>query len=137
MKPVVVDTSVLAAGLFKDGTVRETLLSAEGIAFSAPHYLREETAHHLPRVASRAKLPQATVEAILEDLMGAIDLIPPAVYSTSMSSAHRLARAAQAIEDTEYIALCLTLGAPIWTLDQDFSRIPGLRVLSTREVVSL
>ncbi|MCI4352368.1 MAG: PIN domain-containing protein [Thermoplasmata archaeon] len=137
MRSIVVDASVLVAGLFKDGRVRDTLLNADGVTFSAPLYLKAEAAKHIPRVAARAKLPQPTVEAILNDLLGAIDLVPPAVYSAFLSPARRLAHAADAVDDTEYIAICLALESPIWTLDKDFARVPGIRTLSTKDVQEL
>ena len=51
-----------------------------------------------------------------------------------MVEARRLARAVGDIGDAEYVALCLSLECPIWALDRDFARIPGLRVLNTRDI---
>jgi len=134
LKRVVVDASVVLAGLFKDGTVRDVLLNAEDLSFSAPLYLREEVEKQLARVASRAGIPRETVESVLEDILGAIDLVPSGVYSASLDLARRLAKRAEAVGDADYIALCLALEAPVWTLDKDFDRVPGLRVLRTKDV---
>jgi predicted nucleic acid-binding protein len=134
LKRVVVDASLLVAGLFKDGSVRDTLLNSEDLAFSAPLYVREETARQIPRVVSRSRLPRDTVEAVLEDLLSAIDLVPPGVYSAWMNTARVLARRADAAKDEDYIALALALEAPVWTLDRDFARVPGLRRLSTKDL---
>jgi predicted nucleic acid-binding protein len=131
---VVVDASVLIAGLFKDGTVRDLLLNSEEMGFTAPAYLKEEALRHVAEVASRAKLPPATVSALLEDLLGSIDLIQPGAYAACVGPATELAKEANARGDEEYIALALALRAPIWTLDRDFRRIPGLRVLTSKEV---
>lgn len=134
MKRVVVDASVVLAGLFKNGTVRDALLNPEDVAFLAPAYLKEEVSRHLSQIATRAKIPVITVEAVLDDLLAAIELMPPAVYSGSIQAGRDLARKVGAIRDADYIALALALGAPIWTLDKDFSGIPGLRVLSTGDL---
>jgi len=134
VKRIVVDASVLLAGLFKDGTVRDALLNTHESLFAAPSYLKDEATRHLAEVAARARIPAPTVEAVLEDLLGAIELMPPGVYSGSMQFAMKLARAVGALEDADYLALALALDAPIWTLDKDFRRIPGIRVLSTRDV---
>ncbi|MCI4372417.1 MAG: PIN domain-containing protein, partial [Thermoplasmata archaeon] len=122
------------AGLFKDGTVRDTLLSTHESLFAAPSYLRDEVSRHLVEVAARARIPVPTVEVIFEDLLGAIDLMPSGVYSDFLQPATKLARTAGAPEDVDDLALALSLDAPIWTLDKDFRRIPGIRVLSTKDV---
>jgi predicted nucleic acid-binding protein len=137
LKRIVVDASVVVAGLFVNGTVRDVLLNAEGIALCAPSYLWEVTARHLPKVVTRARLPAETVRPVLEDLLDCIEKMPPGVYASSMVQARRLVLAADAFGDQEYIALALALEAPIWTLDRDFGRVPGLVVLSTELVESL
>jgi predicted nucleic acid-binding protein len=137
VRPIVVDASVLVAGLFKDGSVRDLLLNVEGMEFYAPRYVQEEALRQLPRIAARAHLPSATIEAVLSDLLGAIDLLPPGAYATHMNEARRLARAAGDEGDADYVALCLALECPIWALDRDFGRIPGIRVLSTRDLSTM
>jgi predicted nucleic acid-binding protein len=134
LKRVVVDASVLIAALLKDGTVRDALLRTVDVAFSAPAYLREEVGRHISRIASRSRVPQETVRVLIEDFLSVFELVPPGAYAAWMVPAGKLSRLAGAIEDAEYVALALALHAPIWTLDRDFSRIPGIRVLATRDV---
>jgi predicted nucleic acid-binding protein len=134
---VVVDASVVVAGLFAEGTVRDVLLTTDAVTLCAPAYLREEVERHLPRVANRARIPVEMVRTIFEDILGCLELIPVGVYASSMSEARRLARLADAIGDEDYIALALALNAKIWTLDRDFRRVAGIRVLSTRQVENL
>lgn len=128
---------MVVAGLFKDGTVRGLILNRDDVEFYAPDYIREETFRQIPRVATRAKLSEVTVKTVLEDLFGAIELIPVGVYSAWMEKATALAGSAAAKEDPDYIALALALDAPIWTLDDDLRRVPGLRILATKDVKSL
>lgn len=134
MTQVVVDASVVVAGLFKDGTVRDLILNLADVELCAPAYVREETIRHVPRVASRAKLSEPTIRLVLEDLFRAIELIPEGVYSAWIGRASVLAREASAEEDSDYIALALALDAPIWTLDKELRRVPGLRILATRDM---
>lgn len=136
MKQIVVDASVIVAGLLKDGVVRDLTLNSEDIEFCAPAYVREEIERQVPRIKGRANLPEPTVRAILEDLLAAVDLVPRPVYSGWMDTASRLAKEAAAPGGAEYIALALALGAPVWTLDHDFLRIPGLEVLATRDLAA-
>jgi predicted nucleic acid-binding protein len=137
LKRVVVDASVVVAGLFVKGNVRDVLLNAEGIAFCAPSYLWEATLRQLPKVVKRARIPGETVRAVLEDLLDCIEKMPPGVYASTIVQARRLAVLADALADEDYIALAMGLDAPIWTLDRDFQRVPGLVVLSTERVESL
>ena len=137
MTRIVVDASVVVAGLFKDGTVRGLILNRDDVEFYAPDYIREETFRQIPRVATRAKLSEVTVKTVLEDLFGAIELIPVGVYSAWMEKATALAGSATAKEDPDYIALALALDAPIWSLDDDLRRVPGLRILAKKDVKSL
>jgi len=134
MKRVVVDSSVIVAGLAKDGKVRESLVTASELAFAAPAYVGEEVKTQVPRIAARAKLPRATVEAILEDLLCTVDLVPPAHYASKMRGATAIAHRAGVPGDEDFVALCMALEAPIWTLDRDFLRVPGLVVLSTTDI---
>ncbi len=131
---VVVDASVLLAGLFKDGTVRDLLLTTESCLFAAPEYVRTEADRHLIDVALRSQLPPETVRAVLEDLLSQVDLAPFGAYAHRIDEARRVAAKAGAPEDADYVALALSLDAPIWTLDVDFRRIPKVATLTTREL---
>lgn len=124
----------MLAGLFKDGTVRDILLNLEDGQLVAPQYLRSEVERHLPDVVVRSKMSEVTTRAVLEDLLGVIDLVPIEVYSSSMDQAREIARRADARGDEDYIAMALELDAPVWTLDKDFARTPGLSILRTRDV---
>lgn len=137
MRLVVVDASVVVAGLFKDGAVRDLLLNTETLEVCAPVYVKGEVARQVPRISARAHLPQATVEALLADFLEAIDLVPLAAYAIRMPEARELARAAGAEGDADFIALSLALACPIWTLDHDFARVPHLQMHSTREIDQL
>jgi predicted nucleic acid-binding protein len=134
VKRIVVDASVLLAGMFEDGSVRDLLLNFEDAEFLAPNYIESEIERHVTEVARRSKKPEATVRALLEDLLSAIELVPAFVYSGSMDRAREIARRAGAAGDEDCIALALSLRAPVWTLDKDFVRVGGLTVLRTGDI---
>lgn len=122
------------AGLLKDGSVRDSLLTVDDAALVAPLYIEHQIEAHLQEIAGRAAIPEETVRSVLRDLLGAIELIPRGVYAEWMDRGRSLVREANALGDEDYVALSLALDAPIWSLDRDFLRIPGLRVLSTKDV---
>jgi predicted nucleic acid-binding protein len=134
LRRIIVDASVVLAGLFKDGTVRDILLNMKDRELVAPLYLRSEIERHLVEVVIRTKRPEETVRAVLEDLLAAIDLVPAEAYSNSMDRAREIARRANAGGDEDYIAMALELGAPVWALDNDFVMAPGVTRLRTSDL---
>ena len=137
MKRVVVDSSVLLASLFKDGTVRDVLMTAEDALFVAPAYVQSEVERHFSDISARSGIPPETVRAVLTDVLSFVELAPLVVYQSSMAEARDLCRRAHASGDEDFVALALALGAPIWTLDRDFGRISGLQVLDTARARSV
>jgi len=134
VKRIVVDASVVLAGLFKDGAVRHALLTSELSTFTAPRYIDGELDRHIPDVVQRSGLPRETILAVLEDLVSAVDLVPPGVYAMWLERATGITRRASAAKDTEYVALALSLGAPVWTLDKAFRRMRGIKTVLTSEI---
>jgi predicted nucleic acid-binding protein len=137
VKRIIVDASVLIAGLMADGTVRDLLLTRTDLAFCAPSFVETEVKRHLKRISDRADLPTEMVQSVLTDLLGTIDLIPRAVYSSALGEARQLSRDAGAHRDEDYVALALSLACEIWTLDKDFGRVKRIRTLDTRAVDQL
>jgi len=134
---IVVDASVLVATLMADGTVRDVLLSSPDHEYFAPQYIQAELERNLSRIASRARLPMETVRALTEDVFEAVDLLHSATYAHLLADATALAKAANAQGDEDYIAVAMLLNAPVWTLDNDFRRMKGIRCLNTKEVNDL
>ncbi len=134
MRSIIVDASVVLAGLFEDGTVRDILINFEDAEWVAPQYLRSEVERHLADVVLRSRKPEGTVRAVLEDVLAAIDIVPVGAYSSLMDRARDVARRAGAQGDEDYIAMALALEAPVWTLDKDFVRVPGVTILRTMDI---
>jgi predicted nucleic acid-binding protein len=134
---IVVDASVVVAALMADGTVRDVLLSSSDHDFVAPEYIRGEVSRNIPKISRRSRLAPATVRALIEDVFEVLELIPASFYAEWRRTAAEAALRAGAHGDEEYIALAISFDCPIWTLDDDFERIPGLSVLTTRKVIEL
>ncbi len=135
MRPVVVDASVLIAALMADGTARRVLVHAP-CSFYVPPRILEETNKHLPKIAKRAGLPQQSIKAVIEDLFTRIEVVPPALIAPFLAEATKRTKKADALGDEHYVALALALDAPLWTYDDDFGRISGIRTISTTEVAN-
>lgn len=134
MKPVVVDASVLVACLFKEGRARQVLLHAKGVGFVVPPDIVREAGRQLPRVALRAGITAAQSRSVLRVLLGRVQEVPIDALRTQEKAARALAGSVGDETDWEYVALALALDAPIWTYDDDFRRMKGIRLIGTAEV---
>ena len=137
MKTVVLDASILVACLFKDGRARRVLLHAQGAAFVAPPDIVREAERQIPRVAKRAGVTAAESRAVLQVLRGRIHEVPFELLRPLEGRAKALAADAGDAEDWEYVAVALALNAPVWTYDDDFRRVKGIRLIGTSEVSDL
>lgn len=137
MNAVVVDASVLIAALMADGRTRQVLLHTEGPVFVAPQLLAEEALAAIPKVARRAGVPATVARAALRSALRRIVIVPGERLAPVLEEARLRARAAGAEDDAAYVALALLLDAPVWTLDKDFGRIDGVRVVTTDGVARL
>lgn len=137
MRTVVLDASILVACLFKDRRARRVLLHAQGAIFVAPPEILREAERHIPRVAKRAGVTAAESLAVLQVLRGRIQEVPFEMLRPF--EAHAKARATDAgdVEDWEYVAVALALNAPVWTYDDDFRTVKGIRLIGTGEVSDL
>lgn len=136
MTGIVVDASVLVACATADGRTRRTLLTTGNIEFYAPEFVREELLTRVPKIVDLSGTPPPIVTALLDDLFGQLTIVPREAYRHKLEEAGRLVKKADAYGDEDYVALALALKAPIWTYDEDFHRIPEIRVVGREEVAS-
>jgi predicted nucleic acid-binding protein len=129
----VVDATVIIAGLMADGHARRALFHTKATLF-VPPLVFEKVASHVDLVVKRSRLPREVIEAVLADIRARLAEVPGTLLMPRMEEAMRLAVAAHAHGDEDYIALALTLDAPIWTFDKDFQRVKGIKVATTKEV---
>ena len=134
MTRVVLDASVMVACLFKDGSARRILLHDSETTFLVPPGIQEEAASQLSRVSRRTGLPPETVRSVLEDLLRHVEVIPMRRLRSVEMRARKVARDAGDENDWEYVALSWIEVAPIWTYDADFSRMHGVRTISSAEL---
>lgn len=135
MTGIVVDASTLLAALMADGKARRALLHTSATLY-APPLLLEEVEARLGKAAAQAKVAPAAVETLWADLRGRIAVVPAGVLAPFMDEARALATKADAEGDEDYVAAALALDAPVWTYDDDFRRIPGIRTIGTAAVAT-
>lgn len=133
---MIVDASVVIAALMADGAVRHALLHTP-VALVAPAYIREEVDRHVPAIVKRSGLPEASIREALGQLFARIQLIPSGLDGAALETARAACVKAKAVGDEEYVALAMTTGESIWSLDEDFDRIPGVHRVATADVRKL
>jgi predicted nucleic acid-binding protein len=131
---IIVDASVLVACALADGSSRRTLLQATGVEFYAPQYVLDELRRKTPKLLALSGVPPIVLTALIDDLVSRVVVLPYRTYAGRMDQALKLTAAAHAEGDEDYVALALTLNAPIWTCDKDFRRIRGVKVIRRAEI---
>lgn len=136
MKPtiVIVDASVLVACLIKDGRAREVLLNHPEVQFVAPGFVLEELAASQAKLESKFRVQPSAFDAVMAEVRERVQVVAARAYAAHRSEAQRRAKKAQAWGDDEYVALAIALDAPIWTYDDDFDRIEGLRRVTAAQI---
>ncbi len=133
MTRVVADASVLVASLMADGRARHALLHSPS-TFYVPPRVFEELREKAGKIAKRARVDRRIVEAMFADLRSRVEVVPQGLLDAFLPEARVRTREAGAEGDEDYVAAALALDAPIWTYDDDFSRVRGIRVIGTAEV---
>lgn len=134
MTIVVVDASVIVACAIADGKARRTLLLDSDVEFYAPQFVLEEVRRRVPKILALSGVAPSILTALLDDLFSRIAVVPRQGFIDRMEEATDLAKRAGAQGDEDYVALALTLDAPIWTYDNDFHRVRGIRVVSREQI---
>lgn len=136
MKPqiVVVDASILVACLLKDGRAREVLMNHPEVQFVAPGFVVDELATLRSRLVSKFRIQASAFDAVIGEIHARVQVVAARAYAAHREEAQRRAMKAQAWGDDEYVALALALDAPIWTYDDDFERIEGVRRITAAQI---
>ena len=112
-------------------------LSLQNLDLYAPSFVDVELQKQARRIATRSGTSRETVQALVQDLLARVTIVPREGYASTLDHATRLVGRAGAEGDEDYVALALTLEAPIWTYDHDLRRILGVRTVMRQAVESL
>jgi predicted nucleic acid-binding protein len=134
---VVVDASVILAGLLRDGTTRSVLLGQHNLTLYTPAAVTDEVERHLPEIVERSGVSKESVVVVLEQIRAGLEVVPTETFARYLPSARRRVARARALHHEAYVAFADALGAPVWSCDKDFRRVDGVTVVSTKEVLRL
>jgi predicted nucleic acid-binding protein len=107
------------------------IASRQGPQCVATQAVAEETARHLPRLATKRGLDQALLFAALQVMP--IEWKPAADYEDQRAQAEQRI-AARDPDDWPTVALALKLDLPVWSQDKDLADA-GLQVFTTGDLL--
>lgn len=130
---LVVDANILFAALIKDNITAE-LLFKDIFHLYAPEFLLEEFVKHKEDIIVKSDRPKEDFERFLDVLKSRITFYP---YNDFKHCIERAMKITPDPDDTEYIALALSIKASIWSNDKALKDIEGLDVYSTGDLIKL
>ncbi len=131
---LVVDTTVLIAGLLKVSTVRRLLLDPS-LQFYLPEHALEEVMRHAPMIRQRAKLSQEELDLLIALLTSQMSIIPESRVRPWLPKADRVI----GHRDPGDVPLLATAYAipcdGIWSDDADFEEAQDVPVWNTARLL--
>lgn len=127
---LVVDTSVLIAGLLKASKVQRLLLDP-AMEFCLPEHALEEVLHHAPMIRQRAKLAPDTFDLLMALLTSQMEIVSESRLRPWISKAQR-AIGHRDPGDVPFVATAYAIRCDgIWSDDADFQEVTDVPVWTT------
>jgi predicted nucleic acid-binding protein len=133
---LVIDSNRLVAGVLKDSSSRELILSGR-FEFYSPDQLVFEIKKYEDHLTEKGRLEHGQFDTILNALLDNIILVPYGEFKDEFEEAIRIMKDID-VKDAPFLAVGMALGLDgIWTEDRHFLGQDGLRVYATRDMMSM
>jgi len=115
---VVIDTNILFSSLLRESSrLRDLLLESEN-TFYAPNYLFVELFRYKEKIKAVGSLPEEDLLNYLQMMLEKINFVQVNLIADKhRQAAYDLCKGVDP-KDTVFVALCLELGATLWTGDK-------------------
>ena len=133
MELVIDANEVISALISFSGKIAELIFSVKFRLF-APEYLIDEINEHKGEILQKSALSNEELDILLSLIFLNIEFVPFSEFEKFMEEA---SRTCPDPDDTEYFALALKLGCPIWSEDKLLKKQDRIKVLATSELLSL
>lgn len=131
---LVVDTSVLIAGLLKSSKVQRLLLDP-AMGFYLPEHALEEVLRHTPMIRQRSKLSQEEFGLLMALLTSQMEIVPESRLRPWISRAQR-AIGHRDPGDVPFVAAAYAIQCEgIWSDDADFQEVPDIPIWTTARLL--
>lgn len=131
---LVVDTSILIAGLLKVSKVQRLLLDP-AMEFFLPEHALEEVLRHTPMMRQRSKLSQEEFDLLMALLTSQMEIVPESKLHPWISKAQG-AIGYRDPGDVPFVAAAYAIRCDgIWSDDADFQEVPDIPIWTTTRLL--
>lgn len=131
---LVVDTSILIAGLLKASTTRRLLLDP-ALDLIIPEHALEEIGRHAPMIRQRTGLTREAFDLLLALLTAHLEIIPDTRLHPWLPQARRVFEGRDP-GDTPFLAAAYAVSCDgIWSDDADFTVVTDVPVWTTARLL--
>jgi len=129
---LIIDANVVISAIISLRGKTRDLLFQDSIRLFAPEYLIEEFEKHKKEVIRKSGLSEKEFDLALSLIFSRIDFVPFSDFGIFIRKAEKISPDEN---DTEYFALALKLGIPIWSDDKLLKQQKIVKVYSTIELL--
>jgi predicted nucleic acid-binding protein len=128
----VVDSNIFFTFFWGQSTTRRLFLETDVKLFS-PFYALEEIKKYASEIQKKAKISKREFKEIYQVLIKRVRFFPLEFYQESIKEVRDIPD----INDIDFITLALKLRIPLWSNDYALKEQHFVRVLNTKEVITL
>jgi predicted nucleic acid-binding protein len=130
---VTVDANILFACLIKDSATRRLVLNPTLTLFT-PEFLKDELATHIIEIKEKSGMNDEELLLMIQKVFAQVTFVPDKDLKPFLNAAANLIADPK---DWLYIACALHEDTVIWSNDNDFGSQKRIRILKTKELVSI
>lgn len=131
---LVVDANIIISAVISTESKTCDLLFSDEIILFAPEFLQEEFEKHKQEILLKSGLPEIDFDLALSLIFSRIRFIPFPEFKSFINQAKEICPDPN---DTEYFAVALKLGCPIWSNDKELKSQDAVKIYSTRDLLEL
>ena len=130
---LVVDTNVLFSFFWQDSFIRQ-ILTSKNIEFFSPEIAVEELKKYSSLIIKKAKISNKEFNSEIVRLKSFVKFIPKNNFHGFTEESQKIAPDK---DDTDFLALCLKLNAPLWSNDKELKKQNKIIVLDVKDILDL
>ncbi len=131
---LVIDANEVMSSLISSSGKTAEIIFSDTLKLLAPEYILDEIHKHKEEIIKKSGLSKEELDILLSLIFSHIELIPFSQFENFQEKASKFCPDPN---DTEYFALALKIGCPIWSEDKALKRQDKVKVLTTSEILNL
>lgn len=133
---IVVDTNVLISALINPNSIVWDIIRIEEVDFFAPEITIDEIENYEDMIKNKLESKERKEEYsyLTSELFHPVIIVPTPVYEEEIEKAYKIMKSVDE-KDTEFLALALSYGCPIWSDDSDFKKQSEVKTYTSKQIV--